>query len=104
MYFSTLNLKILTKRNFDRNKDGDVDNLPISFSDVANTTGILNQGLTEAMDLLTARPIFKAQVENFEIILTTWIHLVRSLEMYADCCCFCCLLLLLLVLMLKMLL
>ena len=61
---------------FFRNKQGEVDNLPISFTDVANTTHIMNQGLTEAMDLLTAKPVFKSQVENFEIVLTTWIHLV----------------------------
>ena len=63
-----------------RNNHGNIDNLPISFNDVANTTRIMNDGLTEAMDLLTARPVFKSQVENFEIVLTTWIHLVSDLN------------------------
>ncbi len=53
-----------------------MESLPISFSDVANTTSLINNGLNEAIDLIKVKPVCKAQVDNFDIVLTTWIHLV----------------------------
>jgi len=60
-----------------------VESLPISFHDVANTTSLINNGLIEAIDLIKVKPICKAQVENFDIVLTTWIHLVSDFS-YVD--------------------
>ncbi len=51
----------------------------IDFADVFNTAAHVNAGIGEAADLLRARPVCKAQADNFDIVLTTWVHLVLIL-------------------------
>ncbi len=51
----------------------------VDFSDVLDTASHLNSGMSRALDLLRARPLCKAQADNFDIVLTTWTHLVLIL-------------------------
>ena len=39
----------------------------------------LNSGIFHALDLLSVRPQCKAQLDNFDIVLATWVHLVHIL-------------------------
>ena len=46
---------------------------------VRNTALHLNSGIFHALDLLSVRPQCKAQLDNFDIVLATWVHLVHIL-------------------------
>ena len=46
---------------------------------VRNTALHLNSGIFHALDLLSLRPQCKAQLDNFDIVLATWVHLVHIL-------------------------
>ena len=46
---------------------------------VRNTALHLNSGIFHALDLLSIRPQCKAQLDNFDIVLATWVHLVHIL-------------------------
>ena len=46
---------------------------------VRNTALHLNCGILHALDLLGVRPQCKAQLDNFDIVLATWVHLVHIL-------------------------
>ena len=48
----------------------------INFEDVFMTTQHVNGGISLAMELLELRPECKAQLDNFDIVLTTWVHLI----------------------------
>ncbi len=56
----------------------------IRFQDVLRTARLIGEGLPEAVSLLAVRPMCKAQRENFDIVLTTWVHLVLILLRLAD--------------------
>ncbi|TRY78259.1 hypothetical protein TCAL_11693 [Tigriopus californicus] len=51
----------------------------IDFSDVYITADHVNSGIIGAVGLLSVRPVYKAQVDNFDIVLTTWAHLILIL-------------------------
>ena len=48
----------------------------VDFKDVSDTTRYVNGGISEAFELLKVLPECKAQLDNFDIVLTTWIHLI----------------------------
>ncbi len=48
----------------------------VDLDDVMVTTAHFNEGLAVADNLLAARPVCKPQCDNYDIVLTTWIHLV----------------------------
>jgi hypothetical protein len=52
---------------------------PLTFDDVLTTTKCMRSGMSLALDLLTTRPQCKAQLDNFDIVLTAWVHLVHIL-------------------------
>ena len=56
----------------------------INFEDVFMTTQHVNGGISVAMDLLQLRPECKAQLDNFDIVLTTWVHLIFILLRVAE--------------------
>jgi len=51
----------------------------LQFSDVVNTTKYINAGLEHSIALLNICPQYKTQVENFDLILQSWMHLVYLL-------------------------
>eukprot|EP00095_Tigriopus_kingsejongensis_P006985 snap_masked-scaffold430_size173499-processed-gene-0.1 protein:Tk06985 transcript:snap_masked-scaffold430_size173499-processed-gene-0.1-mRNA-1 annotation:"hypothetical protein TcasGA2_TC010662" len=51
----------------------------IDFSDVYITADHVNNGIIASVGLLTERPICKPQMDNFDIVLTTWSHLILIL-------------------------
>lgn len=57
----------------------DHSDTPVTFTDVLTTAHHLNEGMEEALGLLEARPAFLVQANNFDIILTAWIHTVHML-------------------------
>ena len=46
---------------------------------VRNTALHLNSGIFRALDLLSIQPQCKARLDNFDIVLSTWVHLVHIL-------------------------
>nr|XP_040574657.1 protein fem-1 homolog C-like [Lepeophtheirus salmonis] len=51
----------------------------VSFKDVLSTTIFINEGLVKALQLLKVNPVFQVQLDNLDIILTSWIHLIHIL-------------------------
>jgi hypothetical protein len=51
----------------------------LQFCDVVNTTKYINAGLAQSMALLNIFPQYKTQIENFDLILQSWMHLVYLL-------------------------
>ena len=51
----------------------------LQFCDVVNTTKYINAGIDQSMALLSISPQYQTQVENFELILQSWVHLVYLL-------------------------
>jgi len=51
----------------------------LQFSDVINTTKYINAGIEQSIALLNIYPQYKTQMENFDLILQSWMHLVYLL-------------------------
>ena len=57
---------------------------PIKFEDVLITTRYLKSGMSHALDLLDSKPQYQTQLDNFDTVLTTWIHLIHILLQLAE--------------------
>jgi len=51
----------------------------LQFCDVVNTTKYINAGIEQSMALLSICPQYQTQLENFDLILQSWMHLVYLL-------------------------
>jgi len=51
----------------------------LQFCDVVNTTKYINAGLEQSIALLNICPQYQTQLENFDLILQSWMHLVYLL-------------------------
>eukprot|EP00092_Neocalanus_flemingeri_P030503 GFUD01033118.1.p1 GENE.GFUD01033118.1~~GFUD01033118.1.p1 ORF type:complete len:651 (+),score=133.69 GFUD01033118.1:226-2178(+) len=51
----------------------------LQFCDVVNTTKYINAGLEHSLTLLSICPQYKTQIDNFDLILQSWMHLVYLL-------------------------
>ena len=60
------------------------DENPLKFEDVLTTTRYLKSGVAYALELLQDKPQHQAQLDNFDIVLTTWIHLIHILLQLAE--------------------
>lgn len=67
-----------------RQSAGEVEPGEVSFADVCDTARHVNSGICDALDLLRIRPVCKAQLDNFDIVLATWVHLVYILMRIAE--------------------
>jgi len=56
----------------------------LKFSDVIKATRNINTGLAGAVKLVEVRPVFKTQVDNLDMVLHSWIHLVYLLLKLAE--------------------
>ena len=63
---------------------GEEGPLPISFNDALVTATHLNRGMREAKGLLAQQPQFQSHLDNFDVVLTSWIHLVHIMLRLAD--------------------
>ena len=57
---------------------------PLKFDDILTTSGYIRAGIDTAMELLKVKPTCQKQLDSFDIILTTWIHLVHILLQLAE--------------------
>ena len=57
---------------------------PLKFDDILTTSGYIRAGIDTAMELLKVKPTCQSQLDSFDIILTTWIHLVHILLQLAE--------------------
>ncbi|XP_023322386.1 protein fem-1 homolog C isoform X2 [Eurytemora carolleeae] len=57
-------------------KEANESSKDLHFKDVANTTRCLNTGLKAAQSLVHVIPQFKSQLENWDLVLNSWLHLV----------------------------
>ncbi len=67
-----------------RETAGDVGPGEVTFTEVRCTAEHVNAGIRDALRLLRVRPVCKAQLDNFDIVLATWVHLVYILLRIAE--------------------
>ena len=60
------------------------DDGPLRFDDILTTSQYIRDGIDTALQLLQHQPICQSQKDNFDIVLTTWIHLVHILLQLAE--------------------
>ena len=66
------------------NNSDPYDENPLKFEDVLTTTRYLKSGMEQASELLDLKPQYQSQLDNFDIVLTTWIHLIHILLQLAE--------------------
>merc|ERR1719433_261219 len=66
------------------NNSDPYDENPLKFEDVLTTTRYLKSGMEQASQLLDLKPQYQSQLDNFDIVLTTWIHLIHILLQLAE--------------------
>ena len=57
---------------------------PLKFDDILKTSSYIRSGIDTAIELLKVKPTCQSQLDNFDIVLTTWIHLVHILLQLAE--------------------
>ena len=57
---------------------------PLKFDDILTTSSYIRSGIDTAIELLKLQPTCQSQLDNFDIVLTTWIHLVHILLQLAE--------------------
>ena len=60
------------------------DENPLRFEDILKTSQYIRSGIDDALKLLQVQPICQSQLDNFDIVLMTWIHIVHILLQLAD--------------------
>lgn len=57
---------------------------PLRFEDILATSKYIRSGIETALNLLKLQPICQSQKDNFDIVLTTWIHILHILLQLAE--------------------
>ena len=57
---------------------------PLRFEDILKTSQYIRNGIDDALKLLQVQPICQSHLDNFDIVLSTWIHIVHILLQLAE--------------------
>ena len=60
------------------------ESAPLKFDDILTTSSYIRSGIDTAMELLKLQPTCQSQLDSFDIVVTTWIHLVHILLQLAE--------------------
>ena len=79
-----LYINILVKVPAVPDDPGDQEKMPLTFEDVLVTAKHLNRGMKESKELLAVHPQSQSHLDNFDVVLTSWIHLIHILLRLAN--------------------
>ena len=66
------------------NNPNPFDNGPPQFDDILKTAHYISSGIDTALQLLKLQPTCQSQLDIFDIVLNTWIHLIHILLQLAE--------------------